>query len=85
MPFFFFCLVKAKNILYSTCRNILMLTNNLDIPDKAVTLENYDEWITKLNMTYPDEVAGLKHCDLERFLSEVLLEHSINSLTQILT
>lgn len=81
MPFF--CLVKTKEMLYSICRNILTLTNNLEIPDKAITLENYDECITQLNRTYPDEVAILKPCDLEKFLSEVLLEHSINSLTQI--
>lgn len=69
--------------MYSTCRNILTLTNNLEIPDKDITLENYHEWIKNLNITYPDEIANLKTCDLETFLSEVLLERSIISLTQI--
>lgn len=81
--FFVFCLVKTKTNLYSTCRNILTLTNNLEIPDKDITLENYHEWIKNLNITYPDEIANLKTCDLETFLSEVLLERSIISLTQI--
>lgn len=69
--------------MYSTRRNILTLTNNLEIADRAMTLDNYDEWITKLNITYPDEIANLKTCNLETFLSEVLLEHSIISLIQI--
>lgn len=58
------------------------MTNNLDLPDREMTLENYDEWIEKLNVTYPDEIAQLQPCDLEKFLSEVLLEHATISLNQ---
>lgn len=72
----FFCLVKSI-FFYTTCRNILTLTNNLELPDREMTLENYDEWIEKLNVTFPDQIAQLQPCDLEKFLSEVLLEHSI--------
>lgn len=68
---------------YATCRNILTLTNNLDLPDREMTLENYDEWIEKLNITYPDDIAQLQPCDLEKFLSEVLLEHSTISLNHV--
>lgn len=53
----------------------MTLTNSLELPDRDMTLENYDEWITKLNITYPEEIANLLPCDLEKFLSEVLLEH----------
>lgn len=80
---FLFCLVKTKAFLYSACRNILTLTNNLELPDKAITLENYDEWINKLNNTYPEEITNLKICDLETFLSEVLNEHHVIFLAQI--
>lgn len=59
------------------------MTNNLELSDKNMTLENYDEWINTLNITYPDQIANLKTCDLETFLSEVLLKHSIISFTQI--
>lgn len=79
----FFCLVKSIFFFYTTCRNILTLTNNLELPDREMTLENYDEWIEKLNVTYPDEIAQLQPCDLEKFLSEVILEHSTISLNQI--
>lgn len=74
---------NQKKKLYSTCRNILSLTNNLEIPDQNITLGNYDEWIENLNITHPEEIAKLQPCDLETFLNEVLLEHSIISLTQI--
>lgn len=76
---FFFAWSKAffYFFFYTTCRNILTLTNNLELPDREMTLENYDEWIEKLNATFPDEIAQLQPCDLEKFLSEVLLEHSI--------
>ncbi|TNM93303.1 hypothetical protein fugu_018705 [Takifugu bimaculatus] len=54
----------------SNCRNILTLTNVFEIPDKDITLENYDEWITKLNSTYPDAIASLRECELQTFLDQ---------------
>uniref|UniRef100_A0A674N2A5 Transporter n=1 Tax=Takifugu rubripes TaxID=31033 RepID=A0A674N2A5_TAKRU len=65
---------KATNA-YKSClnQNILTLTNDFEIPDKDITLENYDEWITKLNSTYPDAIASLRECELQTFLDQVLL------------
>uniref|UniRef100_A0A674NQR4 Transporter n=1 Tax=Takifugu rubripes TaxID=31033 RepID=A0A674NQR4_TAKRU len=62
---------KATNA-YKSClnQNILTLTNDFEIPDKDITLENYDEWITKLNSTYPDAIASLRECELQTFLDQ---------------
>lgn len=66
--------------LHPICRNILTLTNNFEIPDKDITLENYDDWITKLNSTYPDAIASLRVCKLQAFLDQVVLVRSMSSL-----
>lgn len=58
----------------------MTLTNDFEIPDKDITLENYDDWIEKLNSTYPDAIASLRVCDLQTFLDQVLLVRSISSL-----
>uniref|UniRef100_A0A8C9SQJ7 Transporter n=1 Tax=Scleropages formosus TaxID=113540 RepID=A0A8C9SQJ7_SCLFO len=53
-------------------RNILALTNEFDIGDQNITLENYDNWLKDLNGTYADRVArlDLKDCNIESFLEQ---------------
>lgn len=76
------CFYPCQNqiFLHPICRNILTLTNDLEIPDKKITLENYDDWIKELNRTNPDVIASLGDCDLQTFLDQVLLIRSMSSL-----
>nr|XP_023673445.1 sodium-dependent neutral amino acid transporter B(0)AT3-like [Paramormyrops kingsleyae] len=59
---------------FNSCqqRNILALTNEFDIGDTNITLENYDKWFEYLNSTNPDRVLSLnlKHCDIQTFLDQ---------------
>lgn len=62
------------NTVYHSCldKNILALTNHFHISDQNITYENYDEWHNYLNITSPNEVAGLElgECNLQEFLKE---------------
>ena len=53
----------------------MSLTNEFDIGDQNITLDNYNEWHKYLNETYYDRVSSLnlKPCDLRTFLDQVLL------------
>uniref|UniRef100_A0A3B3QIW5 Transporter n=1 Tax=Paramormyrops kingsleyae TaxID=1676925 RepID=A0A3B3QIW5_9TELE len=57
---------------YNPPKNILALTNEFDIGDTNITLENYDKWFEYLNSTNPDRVLSLnlKHCDIQTFLDQ---------------
>ncbi|KAM9496800.1 inactive sodium-dependent neutral amino acid transporter B(0)AT3 [Clarias gariepinus] len=52
--------------------NILKLTNEFDFSDQNITLSNYNDWLSYLNSSYPDQVTSLdlRHCDLKRFLDQ---------------
>lgn len=57
-----------------TYSNILALTNEFDIGDMNITVENYEQWFDSLNGTHPSRVSdlNLKTCDLQTFLDQVL-------------
>lgn len=57
--------------------NILKVINTFNYPEGSITESNYDEVIHKLNATNPVafEQLGLNTCDMEKFLSEVSIEH----------
>nr|XP_013998665.1 unnamed protein product [Salmo salar] len=59
---------------YVTCLNgnILALTNEFDIGDMNITVENYEQWFDSLNGTQPSRVSdlNLKTCDLQTFLDQ---------------
>ncbi|XP_029506402.1 inactive sodium-dependent neutral amino acid transporter B(0)AT3 [Oncorhynchus nerka] len=59
---------------YVTCLNgnILALTNEFDISDMNITVENYEQWFDSLNGTHPSRVSDLtlKTCDLQTFLDQ---------------
>jgi hypothetical protein len=57
-----------------TYSNILALTNEFDISDMNITVENYEQWLDSLNGTHPSRVSdlNLKTCDLQTFLDQVL-------------
>ncbi|XP_029592082.1 sodium-dependent neutral amino acid transporter B(0)AT3-like [Salmo trutta] len=59
---------------YVTCLNgnILALTNEFDISDMNITVENYVQWFDSLNGTQPSRVSdlNLKTCDLQTFLDQ---------------
>ncbi|XP_038838608.1 sodium-dependent neutral amino acid transporter B(0)AT1-like isoform X2 [Salvelinus namaycush] len=59
---------------YVTCLNgnILALTNEFDISDMNITVENYEQWFDSLNGTHPSRVSdlNLKTCDLQTFLDQ---------------
>ncbi|CAB1350475.1 unnamed protein product, partial [Coregonus sp. 'balchen'] len=59
---------------YVTCLNgnILALTNEFEISDMNITVENYDQWFDSLNGTHPARVSdlNLKTCDLQTFLDQ---------------
>uniref|UniRef100_A0A674CUZ2 Transporter n=1 Tax=Salmo trutta TaxID=8032 RepID=A0A674CUZ2_SALTR len=59
---------------YVTCLNgnILALTNEFDISDMNITVENYEQWFDSLNGTQPSRVSdlNLKTCDLQTFLDQ---------------
>ncbi|XP_072529448.1 inactive sodium-dependent neutral amino acid transporter B(0)AT3 [Salminus brasiliensis] len=52
--------------------NILKLTNEFDIADQNITMDNYDTWLYRLNSSHPDRVANLslRHCSLQRFMDQ---------------
>ncbi|XP_036433771.1 LOW QUALITY PROTEIN: inactive sodium-dependent neutral amino acid transporter B(0)AT3 [Colossoma macropomum] len=52
--------------------NILKLTNEFNIADQNITMDNYDMWLENLNSSYPERVANLtlRHCSLDRFLDQ---------------
>lgn len=56
------------------------MTNTFEIPDREITLDNYEDWIKKLNSTNPEEIASLRVCELQTFLDQVLLVYSVISL-----
>lgn len=60
--------------LVVTYSNILALTNEFDIGDMNITVENYEQWFDSLNGTQPSRVSdlNLKTCDLQTFLDQVL-------------
>lgn len=55
-------------------RNIISIINEFDLPEQSIMRENYTDWITFLNSSYPEKIAGLKlkSCDLQEFLDQVL-------------
>uniref|UniRef100_A0A4W5PX56 Transporter n=1 Tax=Hucho hucho TaxID=62062 RepID=A0A4W5PX56_9TELE len=59
---------------YVTCLNgnILELTNEFDISDMNITVENYQQWFDSLNGTHPSRVSNLnlKTCDMQTFLDQ---------------
>ncbi|XP_042166391.1 sodium-dependent neutral amino acid transporter B(0)AT1-like [Oncorhynchus tshawytscha] len=59
---------------YVSCLNgnILALTNDFDISDMNITVENYEQWFDSLNGTHPSRVSdlNLKTCDLQTFLDQ---------------
>ncbi|KAI1886195.1 hypothetical protein AGOR_G00211490 [Albula goreensis] len=73
IPIFAILGFKA-NSNYNDCRetNILSLTNEFNIADQNITLENYDHWLNYLNTTHPEQVAGLRllTCNLQTFLDQ---------------
>ncbi|XP_059205535.1 inactive sodium-dependent neutral amino acid transporter B(0)AT3 [Centropristis striata] len=73
IPIFSILGFKA-NAALNACinENILTLTNRFEISDQNITLENYDDWFSYLNSTFPAEVAQetLRTCDLQAFLNK---------------
>ncbi|XP_031644961.1 sodium-dependent neutral amino acid transporter B(0)AT1 isoform X3 [Oncorhynchus kisutch] len=57
---------------YNSQNNILALTNEFDISDMNITVENYEQWFDSLNGTHPSRVSDLKlkTCDLQTFLDQ---------------
>uniref|UniRef100_A0AAQ5YFR9 Transporter n=1 Tax=Amphiprion ocellaris TaxID=80972 RepID=A0AAQ5YFR9_AMPOC len=54
-------------------RNILALTNEFEMPDQNITVDNYDHWVNYLNQTYPDQFSKVPlndGCDRQKFLDE---------------
>uniref|UniRef100_A0A8C5EJ65 Transporter n=1 Tax=Gouania willdenowi TaxID=441366 RepID=A0A8C5EJ65_GOUWI len=64
---------KANNG-YTAClnENVLVLTNNFELPDQSITVDNYNQWFDYLNQTKPEEVSSLslKECVLQTFLDQ---------------
>lgn len=54
-------------------RNIISVINEYDLPEQSITRQNYTDWITFLNSSNPEKLAGLKlkSCDLQEFLDQV--------------
>lgn len=55
-------------------RNIVLLINEFELPDKSVSRDDYTALLTRLNATHPARVAGLplEVCRLQDFLDKVL-------------
>ncbi|NXX79231.1 S6A18 protein, partial [Urocolius indicus] len=53
-------------------RNILNIINEFDLPEESIMRQNYTAWISFLNSSYPEKIAGLKlkSCDLQEFLDQ---------------
>uniref|UniRef100_A0A7N8XNU9 Transporter n=1 Tax=Mastacembelus armatus TaxID=205130 RepID=A0A7N8XNU9_9TELE len=75
IPIFSILGFKATNA-YNSClqENILVLTNHFEISDQNITVDNYEQWFTHFNQTYPNDVASLSltECNLQKFLEEVI-------------
>uniref|UniRef100_A0A6Q2WVV0 Transporter n=1 Tax=Esox lucius TaxID=8010 RepID=A0A6Q2WVV0_ESOLU len=52
--------------------NIRALTNAFNIGDNNITVENYKDWLARLNASDPSEVVSLnlKTCDMQTFLDQ---------------
>uniref|UniRef100_A0A8D2QTE2 Solute carrier family 6 member 18 n=1 Tax=Zosterops lateralis melanops TaxID=1220523 RepID=A0A8D2QTE2_ZOSLA len=53
-------------------RNIVNIINEFDLPEESIMRQNYTSWISFLNSSYPEKIAGLKlkNCDLQEFLDQ---------------
>ncbi|KAJ7410722.1 Sodium-dependent neutral amino acid transporter B(0)AT3 [Pitangus sulphuratus] len=53
-------------------RNIISIINEFDLPEESIMRQNYTSWITFLNSSHPEKIAGLKlkSCDLQEFLDQ---------------
>ncbi|XP_059205544.1 sodium-dependent neutral amino acid transporter B(0)AT1-like [Centropristis striata] len=75
IPIFSILGFKA-NTAFNSCmnENILTLTNRFEISDQNITSENYEDWLSYLNSTFPAEVAQetLRTCDLQTFLDQAV-------------
>uniref|UniRef100_A0A3Q1GPX6 Transporter n=1 Tax=Acanthochromis polyacanthus TaxID=80966 RepID=A0A3Q1GPX6_9TELE len=74
IPIFSILGFKANNAFLSCMdKNILALTNEFNMPDQNITVDNYDHWVNYLHQTYPDqfsEVSLNPNCSLQTFLEE---------------
>ncbi|XP_042361938.1 inactive sodium-dependent neutral amino acid transporter B(0)AT3 [Plectropomus leopardus] len=73
IPIFSILGFKANNAFNSCMKeNILVLTNEFEIADQIITVENYDDWIKHLNSSFPGQMANvnLTHCNLQTFLDQ---------------
>uniref|UniRef100_A0A6Q2ZFF1 Transporter n=1 Tax=Esox lucius TaxID=8010 RepID=A0A6Q2ZFF1_ESOLU len=61
---------------FVTCLNdnILALTNDFEISDMNITIDNYDQWFDYLNTTHTEKVSNLhlKTCNMQDFLDQVI-------------
>uniref|UniRef100_A0A6Q2ZKM1 Transporter n=1 Tax=Esox lucius TaxID=8010 RepID=A0A6Q2ZKM1_ESOLU len=59
---------------FVTCLNdnILALTNDFEISDMNITIDNYDQWFDYLNTTHTEKVSNLhlKTCNMQDFLDQ---------------
>ncbi|NXV78578.1 S6A18 protein, partial [Atlantisia rogersi] len=53
-------------------RNIISIINEFDLPEESIMRQNYTAWISFLNSSHPEKIAGLKlkSCDLQEFLDQ---------------
>ncbi|XP_074942255.1 sodium-dependent neutral amino acid transporter B(0)AT3-like [Phalacrocorax aristotelis] len=53
-------------------RNIVSIINEFDLPEESIMRQNYTAWISVLNSSHPEKIAGLKlkSCDLQEFLDQ---------------
>ncbi|NWQ66674.1 S6A18 protein, partial [Neopipo cinnamomea] len=53
-------------------RNIISIINEFDLPEESIMRQNYTSWISFLNSSHPEKIAGLKlkSCDLQEFLDQ---------------
>ncbi|NXF20502.1 S6A18 protein, partial [Rhodinocichla rosea] len=63
--------LKFKYVGFSG-RNIINIINEFDLPEESIMRQNYTSWISFLNSSYPEKIAGLKlkSCDLQEFLDQ---------------
>ncbi|XP_075600771.1 sodium-dependent neutral amino acid transporter B(0)AT3 isoform X2 [Balearica regulorum gibbericeps] len=57
---------------YNPPKNIISIINEFDLPEESIIRQNYTAWISFLNSSYPEKIAGLKlkSCDLQEFLDQ---------------
>lgn len=73
IPVFAILGFKANNAFLSCLNeNILLLTNEFEMSDQNITVDNYDHWVNYLNQTFPDQLSKvpLRECDLQTFLDQ---------------